>query len=34
LFTRYYYDASHRAEYELESEDCTLLNVKRNKEER
>ena len=27
LFTRYYYDASHHAEYELESEDCTLLNV-------
>ena len=27
LFTRYYYDASHRAEYDLESEDCTLLNV-------
>jgi hypothetical protein len=27
LFTRYYYDASHRAEYELESEDYTLLNV-------
>ena len=30
LFTRHYYDASHRAEYELESEDCTLLNVNKN----